>query len=88
MKLTWGMSDEAREVELYAQRDHLKKWHRYFAWFPIIVGVTDNNEKDCRCFEWIERRYPDVAVIRGDNALVLGSSHLRFGKAAQYRAIK
>lgn len=29
----------------------LGKWHKWFAWYPVRVGVHD-----CRWFEYVERR--------------------------------
>ena len=87
MKFSLGKADEKKQVKLYAQRDHLKKWHRYFAWYPIVVGTTDNDKRDFRCFEWIERKYTNATVICGSDALFSTSSYLKPGHV-QYRTIK
>ena len=33
------------------KRERLKNWHPFFAIWPRRVG-----SRDCRCFEWIERK--------------------------------
>lgn len=44
MKLNCGETYDEEEKRL-------KEWHPFYPWFPRRVGY-----KDCRVFEWIERR--------------------------------
>ena len=33
------------------EKERLSQWHSFYPWFPRRVGY-----KDCRAFEWIQRR--------------------------------
>lgn len=43
MKFNCGPTREARDAML-------RRWHRYFAFFPVRVG-----ERECVWLEWVER---------------------------------
>lgn len=60
MKFNCGLTGDAKEAAARAERDKLKVWHRWFAWYPVRVG-----QNDCRWLEYVERR----ATNEWDNKL-------------------
>lgn len=49
MKWTNGYSAE----EKYNRKSN---WHKYFAWFPVVVGLTSDNREIKVWWEWVERK--------------------------------
>ena len=48
MKFDCGLSLEQR---ILRNEERLEKWHRWFAWHPVRVGL-----RDCRWLEHVERK--------------------------------
>ena len=60
-----------REAKEQARKAAKLEWHPFFAVLPVKIGPHD-----CRCLEWVERRYVPFYVRPG----------VQWGDTVEYRA--
>jgi hypothetical protein len=38
------------------KKKQLETWHKWFAWYPVVVGITKDNRKIKIWWEYVERK--------------------------------
>jgi len=81
MKINRGLDYQERQDVREKERDRLSHWHPFYAMWPRRVA-----SRDCRAFEWIERKmtFGPGYIWRGAYVFSIPRKHL----STEYRAIE
>ena len=53
------INGETRESKWRRKKEYLSNWHKWFAWYPVIIGYVESEGKVRRKKAWLQYVFRD-----------------------------